>query len=555
MRARHARVARSLAAAAFLTIAATEARAQITPTPDESLAAHIARRLTFGAHKDDVGALLANPPQSMIDWFNDQIDPFNSIPDNDPDYLALLDDIGGGAPIETLPFGDPDLTADNLQRDTVARALFSKRQFLEKHTYFLEIHFNTNASAVGSKAAAHLSGVTSTAASGFFERNENSGLRANAFGDFRDLLEVSAKGTAMLFYLDSYTNVATGGAKANENYARELLELHTFGVDFDTGAANVYVEADIDEVALAFSGWHVNPNPPYAFLFDSGSHADSTAMVFTSASNPVAPLDLSLYTGQAQGEAVLDYLSTHPTTGAFLAQKLYNYYVAGGKIPANREAACVTAWTNSGGNMEALLRAVLVSFEFLDPATSFWRLVETPLERMTSTVRAYDGSATTSSQLNTFMRRLDRDLGQDLFFFPSPDGFPTASADQVSTGQNLHAINFVEEIGRGFVSFLPAQNYVGEISYNPVALLNSYGVNAQDQDVVLDFLFLILYQNNLSLPQDYALAKDFIEHDSAGNPSTETFATLVAAGNFQEYAARITWFFTFMAALPQAFQK
>ena len=132
-------------------------------------------------------------------------------------------------------------------------------------------------------------------------------IRRHALGRFRDLLQASAKSVAMLYYLDNYTNVATG---PNENYARELMELHTLGVD------GGYTEADVREVARILTGWSIDARlgsgVDIAFLFRPLAHDMDTKRALDT--------DFPAGHGQDEGERLLDLLAAHPSTARFVSR-------------------------------------------------------------------------------------------------------------------------------------------------------------------------------------------------------------------------------------------
>ena len=182
-------------------------------------------------------------------------------------------------------------TLEELQRYQLLHAIHSKRQLREVMTVFWDNHFNTD---------------IHTHENVDYEVAENDLFRANALGNFRELLDISAKSPAMLYYLNGASSVAID---PNENYARELMELHTLSVD------GGYTQQDVDEVARAFTGWTV---VDHQLFFNAAEHDDLPKVV----------LGLGLTgSGMGEGEEVLDRMAAHPSTAGFICEKLITLFV------------------------------------------------------------------------------------------------------------------------------------------------------------------------------------------------------------------------------------
>ncbi|MEO7251137.1 MAG: DUF1800 family protein, partial [Arenimonas sp.] len=188
---------------------------------------------------------------------------------------------------------NPQKAAADLRTAVLYRRLFSRRQMFETMVGFWGDHFNI---------------ATLASPESYYKNVDDRGvIRANALGFFRDMLHASARSLAMLYYLDNVSNVASG---PNENYARELMELHTLGVE------GGYTEQDVAEVARCFTGWSVTGTsaglPVFTFL--ASRHDGGAKTVLGS--------NIAAGGGISDGDAVLDILAAHPSTARHVARKL-----------------------------------------------------------------------------------------------------------------------------------------------------------------------------------------------------------------------------------------
>ncbi|MCB8991621.1 MAG: DUF1800 domain-containing protein, partial [Ardenticatenaceae bacterium] len=221
----------------------------------------------------------------------------------------------------------------------------------------------------------------------------------------RDLLTASAHSPAMLAYLDNTRNVA---GDVNENYARELMELHTLGVN------GGYTQQDVQEMARALTGWTVGRRGRNQgkFQFTAEQHDKAAKTVF----------GLSLPAGQGAKDVddVLAMLAAHPATAEFIATKLVRRFVADDP-PASLVAQVSQTFLQTDGNIKAMLRVIFLSDEFAAAPPKLKR----PYTFMVSALRAVGADVGVSRELGNWLRR----LGQPLFHWPPPDGYPDTAAD------------------------------------------------------------------------------------------------------------------------------
>ena len=226
---------------------------------------------------------------------------------------------------------------DQLQAQKLLRAVYSERQLQEVLVDFWFNHFNVDARKIEDRPVV--------------VEYEREVIRPRVLGRFRDLLGATAHSPAMLFYLDNWMSAGTGRG-VNENYGRELLELHTLGVD------GGYTQRDVAEVARAFTGWTLrNPHDGSGFFFDIKKHDH--------AAKHVLGHTLKAGRGVEDGDQVLDILARHPSTAHFIASKLVQHFVADDPPPALVDRAART-FRKTDGDLREVMRTILTSREFLD---------------------------------------------------------------------------------------------------------------------------------------------------------------------------------------------
>lgn len=281
---------------------------------------------------------------------------------------------------------------------TVGRALLSRRQLYEVMVEFWSDHFNIYLRKQGNMV--YLKIV-----------DDRDVIRPHALGSFRDLLFASARSPAMLVYLD---NVANAKGRPNENYARELLELHTMGVD------GGYSQRDVEAVARALTGWGVQRRGlgRGRFRFNVEAHDMGAKEV----------LGHTLPGGRGEEDVhdVLEILAAHPATARFIATKLVRRFVADEPPAALVDAVAIT-FQESDGDVKAMLRTLFLSDAFATAPPKLKR----PYTFLISVLRALDGDVRLTAvgrggvtQLGRWLQR----LGQPPFLWAAPDGYPDVSS-------------------------------------------------------------------------------------------------------------------------------
>jgi len=283
---------------------------------------------------------------------------------------------------------------------------------------------------------------------------EEQAIRPHTIGRFSDMLLATAKHPAMLVYLDNIRNVApvnsaAGGSAPrkkdtgiNENFAREVMELHTLGVD------GGYTQADVTSLAHVLTGWTVGagaeaevaPAMEYlqgrkgAFRFAPRRHDSGSEMVLG-----------RTFSGDSvgEGEAALLMLAHHPSTARNISFKLAQYFV-GDEPPAPVVAAMADAFQKSEGDIRAVLKVMFTSREFLTPS-NFGLKFKTPYRFVISAARA---AAVNPANVAPLFAAL-KELGQPLYGCLTPDGYACTEAAWLDSNSLLRRLSFAASMGSG----------------------------------------------------------------------------------------------------------
>jgi len=263
---------------------------------------------------------------------------------------------------------------------------------------------------------------------------ERDAIRPHVLGRFRDLLEATASSPAMLFYLDNWQSVAPPAPSRrpagnrpqrglNENYARELMELHTLGVD------GGYTQKDVTEVARCFTGWTIkNPQQGGGFTFNERVHDKGEKLVLG--------VRIPAGGGKEDAEKVLDILANHPSTARFVSTKLAQRFVSDNP-PPELIARMAKTFQHSHGDIREVMKTMLNSKEFFSEG-AYHAKVKTPLEMIASAVRATGAQVDYAFPLAQQIGQ----LGEPLYRKLEPTGYSSANAEWVSSASLLGRMNF-----------------------------------------------------------------------------------------------------------------
>jgi uncharacterized protein (DUF1800 family) len=386
--------------------------AQAPLSPADS-ARHVLNRLAFGPRPGDIAAVTRI---GALAWADQQLATRR------PDDAALrqadgLFDHSRFAaerllrqPKEMRKERRTDLLA--FQQLTMARAVLAEDQLREVLVDFWTNHFNVFLNKGEDRALLPE----------YIERV----IRPNALGKFRVLLLATARSPAMLFYLD---NARNGRRGINENYARELMELHTLGVD------GGYTQKDVTEVARILTGWGINPRERDQFEFHPRAHDDGAKTVLGVA--------FPAGGGMREGERLIAMLAAQPATMHFVSQKLCARFVMD-EAPDGCTDDAVRAWKASDGDILAIMRAIVHSQDFWSPRAAGSK-VKSPLEFVVSAARSLGMQPDTTPRLAQAVAR----LGQPLFQYSAPTGYPEKEQEWVNSGALLARMNFAVALAGG----------------------------------------------------------------------------------------------------------
>lgn len=311
---------------------------------DRDKVAHLLRRFGFGASEAELDYYAQDGLRGAID--------------------RLLD------PMSVEETAIPEITAFKNNNNTVnmptvqaywyLRMLTTQRPLVEKMTVFWHDHFATSAAKVNQASNMHLHVQT---------------LRTGALGSFQELLFKVSKDPAMIFWLDNQLNVR---GKANENFAREVMELFTLGIGH-------YSEKDVQEAARAFTGWSYRRQPRPPGMTDEEVNFRGAEYVFNRRAYDDGEKTVLGKTGRFTGEDVLEALAIHPQTARYLATKLWTFFVYPNPEPAVVERIAA-AFVRSGLMIVPTLRAMIESPEFFS-TRALRKVIKTPVDFTIPTMR------------------------------------------------------------------------------------------------------------------------------------------------------------------------
>ena len=412
----------------------------------------------------------------------------------------------------------PQRIISELQASRILRAVYSERQLQEVMVDFWTNHFNVFANKGADRWL-----LTS------YDRDT---IRPLAMSKFSQLLEATAKSPAMLFYLDNFQSVSpdanTGRLRPqqqrrgiNENYARELMELHTLGVD------GGYTQKDVQEVARCFTGWTIfQPRGGAAavaavmprdgerrnarrgdamqrtagtFFFNMRAHDDGEKMVLGH--------KIPAGGGMKDGLMVLDILAHHPSTAKFIATKLVRHFVADNPPAALVDRAAET-FRKTDGDIRETLKTIFFSKEF-NSTESYRVKIKRPFELVVSAIRTLGADTNGGPGTHQWIAR----MGEPLYGFQTPNGYSDSAESWVNTGGLLERMNF----GLALAS--------NRVQGTKVNLANTNG----DQSKVLDEYLKSILAGDISASTKEALMKQLGQSD----PATKVVGLILGTPEFQ----------------------
>jgi len=410
---------------------------------------------------------------------------------------AIKDSPTSSKPAAPKPVKNAQLVVTELQRAALLRAVYSERQLFELMVNFWENHFSVFANKDADRFL-----LTE------FDRDA---IRPFALDKFRDLLVATARSPAMLYYLDNWQSSverhypATNDKPArtvegiNENYARELMELHTLGVD------GGYTQKDVQEVARCFTGWTIRkPNEVGLFFFNPRTHDNGEKIVLGH--------KIPAGGGISDGDKVLDILASHPATANFIATKLARRFVSDDppRSVINRAAA---TFLKTSGSIRETLRTILTSPELFS-ANAYRAKVRTPFEYVAAAMRAIEAETDADPSVLGWIAR----MGQPLFGRLTPDGYPDRAAQWLAIGSMLERLNFAVAL---------SSNKLKGTHIDPARILSQTDLNSPT--AAADHLSQLMLTGGVSDKTWGAIdkvARESSEVPTIANTSSATRATL-----------------------------
>jgi uncharacterized protein (DUF1800 family) len=415
----------------------------------------------------------------------------------------------------------PQRIVAELQASRILRAVYSERQLQEVMVDFWTNHFNVFA---GKGADRWLLPA--------YDRDT---IRPHAMGKFSELLLATAQSPAMLFYLDNFQSVSPdanrGGGPMrrllnpqaqqqqprrgiNENYARELMELHTLGVD------GGYTQKDVQEVARCFTGWTIfQPRgggaAVNALMGGEAARRNGTfffnARVHDDGEKTVLGHNIPAGGGIKDGLMVLDILAHHPSTAKFIATKLVRHFVSDTPPPAlvDRVAA---AFTKSDGDIRETLKAIFFSNEFNSPET-YRTKIKRPFELVVSAIRTLGADTNGGPGTHQWIQR----MGEPLYGFQTPNGYSDSAETWVNTGALLERMNF---------GLALASNRI------PGTRVDLAKLTVQDKSKLIDESLKLLVAGDISASTRETLMKQ-IDEANASDTASKVVGLILGTPEFQ----------------------
>ena len=352
--------------------------------------------------------------------------------------------------------GPAQVVARDLAEAKMLRAIYSERQLAEVLDDFWFNHFNVYLEK----------GADRYLVTGY----ERDAIRPHVLGKFRDLLEATAKSPAMLFYLDNWQSVAPAAAEGrpqarrglNENYGRELLELHTLGVN------GGYTQKDVTEVARCFTGWTIyRPQLGGRFFFNARTHDNGEKVVLG--------VEIPPGGGMLDGEKVLDILARQPATARFVSRQLAQRFVADDPPEALVDRMADT-FLKTDGDIRQVLGTMFHSGEFRSVG-AFRSKMKSPLEMVASAVRVTGAKVDFAFALANLVAQ----LGEPLYQKMEPTGYSNSSKEWMNTAGLLARMNFALQLAGDRVSGVKADAKV-KVADNAAPGLPGEGVQLGSPD-------------------------------------------------------------------------
>ncbi|MBS1660581.1 MAG: DUF1800 domain-containing protein [Bacteroidetes bacterium] len=520
---------------------------------ERQAAAHLLSRFTYGAGPGDVDAVVK---MGLEKWFMQQLD--GNLPDDSLNQVLSRYDalkLSNEEVVKTFPKGgqlirmairDGVVSKDSVKVDRkeyrdalqtyrqekgykpeqelfrqficqkILRAAYSQNQLREVLTDFWFNHFNVS--------------ITKNDCAQFIPAYERDVIRPSALSNFSELLLKTAKSPAMSFYLD---NFLSGGKGLNENYAREVMELHTMGVD------GGYTQQDVTQAAKVLTGWGVYPMRDQGrgivekfsdeqlarrgfvhegdFFFNANRHDGEEKKVLGHT--------FAAGGGYTEGVQLLEMLAHHPSTAAFITKKLAVRFVSDNP-PQSLLDKMAKTFRDKNGDIKQVLITMVESPEFWSEG-AVREKTKSPFELAIGAVRSLHGTIYQPYQLYSWVTR----MGEKKYFYQAPTGFPDKGSYWINTGSLLNRMNFGLALASGRIPGISIDLAALNNGHEPEsseAALTTYGkiiLPERNLDATIKRLTPMLNDPTLAKKVDEASSKTATEKGEAvmtaeatGNP-------------------------------------
>lgn len=346
----------------------------------------LVRRVTMGLNPAEVALARQRGFAGYLDW---QLRPA-AIDDSALESIIATRLPMTQMPAATLRTQDDNEVMQQLSDATWYRAAFSRAQLRERMVEFWSDHFNISIDTVGFLKLV----------------DDREVIRPHALGNFGTLLKATAHSGAMLRYLDQNTSRTP---TPNQNYAREIMELHTMGSD------GGYTQTDVAELSRILTGWSMNNDGSFRFV---RTFHDRNAKTFLGRSFPAMPTTASDAQMKAEGDQAIQMLLDHPSTARYVSLQMARWLLAY-EPPAAVVDATAAAFTRTGGDIPSMIRAILTSKNLMAAPAKYKR----PFHLAISGIRALGADTTTVPNIRPVRQQSDR-MGMPVFRWAQPDGFP-----------------------------------------------------------------------------------------------------------------------------------
>ncbi len=442
---------------------------------------HLLSRATYGLWPGDLERV---QKQGKEAWLKEQFD-FENIDDGICNLRARR--------FESLVL-DPGLAFEfkrevvrqDIIRHALLHAVYSKRQLFERMVGFWSDHLNIS---IDKGDCIYLKPV-----------DDRTVIRQHALGKFPKLLRESALSPAMLVYLDGAENKKSSRGGANENYARELLELHTMGVD------GGYTQADVTNVARCLTGYQLNKRASRDQVqFVSELHDDGDKLVLGK--------KIPAGGGAKDLDSVIEIVCNHPSTARYIAKKLVRHFVAD-EPPASLVKAVAADFTRTGGDIKSMLQTIFTSSEFEQNAGN---KVKRPFHYIVSSLRATGADTFAHEELIEYLTK----MGQGLFQYPTPDGYPEEPAPWLGT--LLWRWNF---------AFALTTNQVPRVDVSVTKLVNAL---AKKDDLMHPGLLMSYFVGRDATKSELKTLDKFLSTLPAEAKASSLLAMIISSPSFMRY--------------------